>query len=74
LIYVFGESAQNAKRDAMLVSREGFANSATWKLFGFPGNTLIALASVSPYKFSLWLPRQPSVQFSWFAGLSTLLQ
>jgi hypothetical protein len=29
LIYVFGESAQNAKRDAMLASREGFANSST---------------------------------------------
>jgi hypothetical protein len=37
LIYVFGESAQNAKRDAMLASREGFANSATWKLFAFRG-------------------------------------
>ena len=29
LIYVIGESAQNAKRDAMLASREGFANPAT---------------------------------------------
>jgi hypothetical protein len=68
LIYVFGESAQNAKRDAMLASREGFANPATWKRFGFPGNTLIAFVLVSPYKFSLRLPRQPPVQFSCVRG------
>src|SRR5437868_1277648 len=49
-------------------SSDGLGVSAKWTLLGFPGNTLMAFISISPYEFSLRLLRQSPVRICFALG------